>query len=358
MSTLVSKARTRTFTAFLLLAAMLQSGCSHTAGTPTFQYDRAVLPGAKPWTSETFRNSAEEFQFAVIGDRTGGSDPGGIFDRAMDQLNLLGPEFVINVGDLVEGYTDDRAKAAAQWDEIDAMVKRLEMPLFYTPGNHDLGNDTMKEVWLERRGATYYYFTYEDTLFLVMNSEDPSNPIPTDIEEKTAQYKAQQATDPAAAQAMLADFMASLDSYKIPMVMSDQQLDYFRRVLADHPDPRWTFVFLHQPDWEHPEEGKALQAIEEMLQGRPYTVIAGHLHYYDIKKRHGRDYITMGPIGASWHMNGPGNVDHVLWVTMKENAPEIAVLTLDGVWDREGVDLRIKDAYERTQETEGLYKEP
>lgn len=358
MNILASKARILTSTAFLLLAATLHSGCSTPAGPPAFQYDQAALPGAKPWTSEAFRNSPEEFQFAVIGDRTGGSDPGGIFDRAMDQLNLLGPEFVVNVGDLVEGYTHDNAKAAAQWDEVDAIVSRLEMPLFYTPGNHDLGNDTMKEVWLERRGATYYHFIYQDTLFLVMNSEDPSNPIPADIEEKTAQFKKLQATDPAAAQAFLADFMASLESYKVPMVMSDQQLDYFRKVLADHPDPRWTFVFLHQPDWEHPKEGRALHAIEQMLQGRPYTVIAGHLHYYEIQKRHGRDYITMGPIGASWHKNGRGNVDHVLWITMKKNAPELAVITLDGVWDREGRDLKIKDAYERMAETEGLYKKP
>jgi len=353
-----SKAHLMTSTALLLLAVLFHSGCSSTAGTTAFQYDHAALPGAKPWSSETFRNSPEEFQFAVIGDRTGGSDPGGIFDRAMDQLNLLGPEFVVNVGDLVEGYAEDKAKAAAQWDEVDALVNRLEMPLFYTPGNHDLGNDTMKEVWLEKRGATYYHFIYQDTLFLVMNSEDPSNPVPTGMEEKTAEYKKLQATDPAAAQAMLGEFMASLESYKVPMVMSERQLAYFRGVLAEHPDVRWTFVFLHQPDWEHTKEGKALRAVEQMLQGRPYTVIAGHLHYYEIQKRHGRDYITMGPIGASWHKNGPGNVDHLLWVTMKKSAPEIAVITLDGVWDREGRDLKIKDAYERTAATEGLYAEP
>jgi len=272
----------------------------------------------------------------------------------MDQLNLLQPEFVINVGDLVEGYAKDKATAAAQWDETDGIIKKLEMPFFHVVGNHDMGNDVMKQVWLERRGATYYYFTYDGVLFLVLNSEDPSNPVPPDIAEKTAAFKKLQKEDPAAAQKMLAEFMASVDSYQKPMVMSDQQLNYFRRVLADHPKVRWTFAFLHQPDWEQRENGKALQAIEQMLQGRPHTVIAGHLHYYDYQKRSGADYITMGPVGASWHMNGPGNVDHILWVTMKEGGPEIAMITLDGIWDRKGRDLKLKERYERTAETEGV----
>ena len=349
------------FTMFLLVGILLLSGCSTTQSGLSgagFVYDQAALPGAKPWTSENFKNNPENFQFAVVGDRTGGSDPGGIFNRAMDQLNLLQPEFVINVGDLVEGYTEDEAKAAAEWDEVEGIIKTLEMPFFYVVGNHDLGNDVMKQVWLERRGATYYHFIYHNVLFLVFNSEDPSNPIPSDIEEKTIAFKKLQKEDPAAAMKMLEEFMASLDAYKVPMVMSDQQINYFRKVLADNPNVRWTFAFFHQPDWEHEQSGKALQAIEQMLKDRPYTIIAGHLHYYDIKQRNGRDYITMGPVGASWHKNGPGNVDHILWVTMKDDAPEFSVITLDGIWDRQGRDLELKEVYERTAQTEGLYEEP
>ena len=349
------------FTVLLLTGIILQGGCTalqRGSGTNVFQYDKAALPGAKPWTSENFKNNPENFQFAVVGDRTGGSDPGGIFNRAMDQLNLLQPEFVINVGDLVEGYTQDKAKAAAEWEEVEGIIKTLEMPFFYVAGNHDMGNDTMKQVWLERRGATYYHFIYHNVLFLVFNSEDPSNPIPKDIAEKTIAFKKLQKEDPAAAMKLLGEFMASLDAYKVPMVMSDQQIDYFRKVLADNPNVRWTFAFFHQPDWEHKNPGKALLAIEKMLQGRPHTLIAGHLHYYEIEKRNGTDYITMGPIGASWHKNGPGNVDHILWVTMKNAGPEFAQITLDGIWDRKGRDLKLKEVYERTAETEGVYSEP
>jgi len=338
------------FTVLLLAGIIPQSGCSSLQGVRSgdvFSYDRADFPGARPWTSEDFENDPEEFQFAVIGDRTGGADPQGIFMRAMDQLNLLQPEFVINVGDLIEGYADDEATAAAQWDEAEDIIEKLKMPFFYTVGNHDLGNDTMEQVWLERRGATYYHFVYRNVLFLVLNSEDPSNPVPEDIEEKTAIYKKLQKEDPAAAQAMLEEFMESLASYRVPANFSEGQVDYVERVLAENPDVRWTFAFLHQPAWENPGEG--FLAIERLLQDRPYTFVAGHLHYYDIEERFGRDYITMGPAGASWHKDGGGNVDHILWVTMTEDGPEIAKITLDGIYDRRGRDLRLKEVYDRNR---------
>lgn len=353
--------RTATTAGLMAVCLALQAGCSTTgrkSDADVFSYEQSAFQGAKPWTSEHFRNDPNEFQFAVIGDRTGGSDPGGIFDRAMHQLNLLQPEFVINVGDLIEGYTDDKGKAAAEWEEIESIIGTLKMPFFYVAGNHDMGNDTLKQVWLERRGADYYYFRYRDVLFLVLNSEDPSNPAPENLAQLTAEYKRLQAEDPAKAQELVAEFMAGIDAYRKPMMMGDRQLGYFRQVLADNPDVRWTFAFFHQPDWNNEPNGPALQAVEQMLRNRPHTVITGHEHYYDIQQRNGRDYITMGPVGASWHKNGDGNVDHILWVTMKDGGPEIAKITLDGIWDRRGRDLEKQAVYERTAASEGLYAEP
>jgi hypothetical protein len=330
------------FKVLLLAGIIVQSGCS----TAVFNYDRAALPEAKPWTSENFKNDPDDFQFAVIGDRTGGADHRGIFERAMDQLNLLQPEFVINVGDVIEGYTDERAKLNAEWDEFEGMVGKLEMPFFYTVGNHDLGNDIMKQVWLERRGADYYHFVYRDVLFLVLSSEDPPNPVPEDIKEKTELYHRLQVSDPEKAQAMLEEFMASLASYRVPANFSDQQVAYVEKALAQNADVRWTFLFLHQPAWENPSDG--FLAIEQLLVGREYTFFAGHLHYYALDERRGRDYITMGPAGASFHKDGPGNVDHILWVTMTEDGPQIGKIALEGIFDRKGRDLSVKEMYDRT----------
>jgi hypothetical protein len=80
-----------------------------------FSYDPAEVSGAKPWTSENFKNNPNNFQFAIIGDRGGGASPKGVYERAIEQLNLLQPEFVMSVGDFVEGYTTDQAEMDEQW---------------------------------------------------------------------------------------------------------------------------------------------------------------------------------------------------------------------------------------------------
>ena len=63
---------------FLPAAAMLQSGCrkdTSPSSTTAFHYDAAEFPGAKPWTSENFKNNPDHFQFAILGDRGAGPVP-------------------------------------------------------------------------------------------------------------------------------------------------------------------------------------------------------------------------------------------------------------------------------------------
>ena len=57
-----------------------------------------------PWSNLDFNNDPDNFQFAIVTDRTGGHRA-GVFEDAIRKLNLLQPEFVISVGDLIEGYT-------------------------------------------------------------------------------------------------------------------------------------------------------------------------------------------------------------------------------------------------------------
>jgi hypothetical protein len=119
----------------LLVCAALLGGCSRTDETiqgkaAVFAFDQAEFPGAKPWTSESFRNDPYNFQFAVLGDRGGGASPLGTYERAVEQLNWLQPEFVMSVGDYVEGYTTDQAEMDEQWEEFEAIVANLEMPFF------------------------------------------------------------------------------------------------------------------------------------------------------------------------------------------------------------------------------------
>jgi hypothetical protein len=336
---------------FLLIGILTQSACSVTqnhSSTAVLQYDQGALPGAKPWTTAEFQNNSEEFQFVIIGDRTGGANVQKTFALAIDQLNLLQPEFVINVGDMIEGYSDDKAELNAEWDESDAMLNKLKMPFFRTPGNHDIANDTAKEVWLERHGATYYHFVYNDVLFVVIDSEDPPRVAPEGIKEKLDEYNRLQVEDPAKAKVMLAEFMSDesvIAGLGKPVDFSDAQIAFLKETLAQNAVPRWTFLFLHDPAWENPSE--SFKVIQQLLKKRNHTFIAGHLHYYDYDNIDGYEHITMGPAGASFHQEGPGNVDHIMWVTMTEDGPEIANIALKGVFDRKGLDPELFGAYDR-----------
>lgn len=334
--------------ALVALLVLSTGGASSPVLAHDFSFDKGALPGAKPWTSEDFRDNPDNFQFVIIGDRTGGANQEGTFKLAMGQLELLQPEFVINVGDLIEGYSDDRAELNAEWDEVDGRIKATGIPFFHTPGNHDIANKTAQTVWRDRYGASRYYFVYKDTLFVVLDTEDPPREAPADIREKLEMYNRLQTEDPERARTMLAEFMSDesvVAGLAQPVVFSDDQLDFVRKALAKHPNVRWTFLFLHEPAWEKSDGN--FNVLQGMLKGRGHTFFAGHLHYYDYDDIDGNEHITMGPAGASFHHEGPGNVDHIMWVTMTRDGPQIANIALKGIFDRRGLDPSLFGAYDR-----------
>jgi hypothetical protein len=127
--------------------------------------------GPNPWTNLEWNNKSENFQFVIVTDRTGGMRS-GVFEQGVEKVNLLQPEFVMSVGDLIQGYTEDLEELNRQWDEFDGFVYSLEMPFFYVPGNHDITNRVMEDLWAERYGRSYYHFVYQNVLFLCLNSEE------------------------------------------------------------------------------------------------------------------------------------------------------------------------------------------
>ncbi len=313
-----------------------------------FSYDKERITDGKPWTNKEFQSDAGTFRFVIIGDRTGGANQQGTFKLAMNQLNLLQPEFVINVGDLIEGYSDNKAELNAEWDEADAMLNTLEMPFFRTPGNHDIANRVAQQVWRDRYGATYYHFIFKNVLFVVLDTEDPPREAPPGMKEKIALYNRLQTEDPAKAEAMLAEFMSDesvVAGLAKPVEFSTDQMTYLKRVLENNKGVRWTMLFMHEPAWE--KDSGNFKDLAKLLKGRKHTFFAGHLHYYDYDDIDGVEHITMGPAGASFHHEGPGNVDHVTWVTMTENGPQIANIALKGVFDRKGLDPELFGAYDR-----------
>jgi len=338
----------------ILVVLVLLPGCAQQNPEPkekstVFEYNSEEIEDVKPWSSEKFANKPENFQFAIIGDRTGGANAEGTFKLAMDQLNLLQPEFVINVGDLIEGYPEDRADLNSMWDEADGLLSKLDMPFFRTIGNHDVSTPETKEVWRERYGADYYHFVYGNALFMVLNSEDGSRPAPPEnIKEDLKKYNKLLVEDPEAANKLLAEFMTSeavVAALGQPVEFPEKQMNWIKKTLEENAEVRWTFFFMHEPCWENPSE--SFKAIQAMVKDRSHTMIAGHLHYYDYDNIDGVEYITMGPAGASFHHDGPGNVDHIMWVTMTVDGPQIGNIALKGIFNRMGLDTTMFGAYDR-----------
>ena len=307
-----------------------------------------------PYTHLSFKNDPDEFQFAIVSDNSGSARP-GVFSAGLEMVNLLQPEFVLSLGDLVEGYMDSDGKPATEvtyrewWKEIDDDLESLEMPFFFVPGNHDINNPPSVKVWRERHGGTreYYHFRYKDVLFLIVSTEDP--PKDTDALRENdpehaemidaAYHEVKQAIAEQAGIEKILESVEPIEEYVGTINISDAQVDYFSQVLADNSDVRWTFCLMHSPAWRtasgHEQDPRNFAKIETLLADRPYTVFAAHTHMYNYTERNGRDYITTAMTGA---MNVPrlGAIDHILWVTMTKNGPKIANLLLNGIIDKHG----------------------
>lgn len=274
-----------------------------------------------PWTSLDMNDPDCHFQFAIVTDRTGGHRP-GVFEDGVQKLNLLQPEFVMSVGDLIEGYTEDTSRLNREWEEFNSFVGQLQMPFFYVPGNHDITNMRMEELWLKRFGKTYYHFIYKDVLFLCLNSEDQRR-------------GAGRGT------------------------ISDKQYEYIRETVEKHPDVNWTLVFMHQPLWNQ-EDTKRWADVESLLSDRKHTVFVGHNHRYVKYDRNNGKYFVLATTGGGSGLRGPrfGEFDHVLWVTMTPEGPILANLLLEGIWNEDVSTEASKGYADRLVRGKGIAVEP
>jgi 3',5'-cyclic AMP phosphodiesterase CpdA len=292
--------------AFAVLAAAVALSRSQTPAPPGDGGLQIKSEGKNPWTNLKLNADAEQFQFAVVSDRTGGHRE-KVFSKAVYQVNLLQPTFVMSVGDLIEGYTQKEDVVKDEWEQFDGFVQKFEMPFFYVPGNHDLTNKMQVAKWGERYGRRYYHFVYKNTLFLCLCSENPPGE------------------------------MGAIDA---------EQRDWARQTLDANRGVRWTFVFLHKPIWTARDlEKNGWADVEKSLAGRRYTVFCGHVHRYQKFVRNGNNYYQLATTGGGSRMRGTeyGEFDHVAWVTMKKDVPVIANVILDGILPE---DLKLPDTVE------------
>ncbi|MGB5555333.1 MAG: metallophosphoesterase [Flavobacteriaceae bacterium] len=295
---------------------------------PKFEHD--ITFGPTPWTSDVFELEEEDFTFAIISDLNGG-ERDGVYSAAVSQLNRLDPTFVVSVGDLIDGGTEDTLQLAKEWDSFDSRTAKLNMPFFYLGGNHDLTNPVMRKFWKQRFGPRYYHFVYEDVLFLMMDSEDYEEQRMLDIYHARAE----------ALKIIAGEIEGTYEESEYYNMherkvggMSDDQFNYFKDVLEKYPKVKWTFVLMHKPLWQR-EDDKGLGKLEALLAERPFTVINGHVHSFSHRVRNNRDYIILGTTGGAQEAEDSMAFDHISLVRM-DKKPIITHLKMNGILNEMG----------------------
>jgi len=235
-------------------------------------------------------------RFAVIGDRTGGAQP-GIYEKIVAEVERLKPDFAITVGDAIEGYTQDTVSLNKQWKEYKDILAPLSMPVYFTPGNHDVGADsatasTMRPVYERLVAKTYYSFDVKGVHFIILDTGIPES------------------------------------SDKLPK----EQLDWLASDLKKNQKASYTFVFFHKPFWH----GTLALGKPDTLHGlfRAYGVDAvfnGHEHNYFSGTYDGILYTAVGSSGGATDPGPTGLLYHFTWVTVDKKGISIAPVKLGSV---------------------------
>ena len=260
-----------------------------------------------------------DFRFSIMGDRTGGAQP-QIWGRVWREIDLLHPDFVINVGDTIQGGRDQFAEL--EWAELRPIFQRYShYPLYFTPGNHDVFSDTSRAVYeKETRRPTFYSFDYQDAHCTVLD-----NSRTTDL--------------------------------------SADQIAFLERDLEANKDRNPKFIFFHKPYWIGLlKVGSTDFPLHKVAKKYGVQhIISGHGHQFVRIIRDGIAYMEVGSSGGTMvraleqgHGFKEGRFYHHVWGRVKGSKVEFTVKEIDGAkgagrmfkatdWDENGPKFDVGD---------------
>lgn len=260
------------------------------------------------------------FNFIIIGDRTGaGPDSWKTLGRSISETNRISPDFVLFIGDLIDGYDMPGMAVDKQWEKFGTYADKLSIPYVCVPGNHDIYDDHSYAAWKKNRGETYFSFTYRGCGFIVLNTEET-----------------------------LDRFQGGLGS---------RQITFLKQKLAEFSGKKHLFILMHRPVWvSRGQLKREWQQIKPLLGSVPFTMIAGHMHALGQKTdSENNKYIIVGPTGGKTRLaRNPALAlfQHYTLFTVKPDSIHIAYIEPGRVYDQS----LAESAYNRYKATLFMYQ--
>jgi hypothetical protein len=207
----------------------------------------------------------------------------------MEEIELLKPDFIINVGDLIEGYLDDPDSIQAEWDEVLSVLDGTGIPYYLVPGNHDIWDDQSEEIYRERVGEPYVSFDHENTHFVILDN-------------------------------------SRLNSWDD---IDEEQLNWLESDLDRNQDAENVLVFFHKPFWAEALENDGSDRLHEVFTEKGVDrVYTGHWHHYFHSNWDGIPYTEVGSSGGGMGVESDdeGYFYHYMFVTVEGEEVNAALI--------------------------------